>query len=128
MTMTTKWILLAVFGAIGTVARVEVSALVQRALGPAFPWGTVGVNLIGSFLFGLVWAAAEGHARTTDIRLAALSGFMGAFTTFSTLMFDTEQLAEMSRLGAAAGNLALQNAAGLGLMVLGLTLGRGFGP
>ena len=120
----TKWLLLAVFGAMGTVARAEVSALVQKAAGGGFPWGTVGVNLIGSFLFGVVWAATEGIARSSDIRLAALTGFMGAFTTFSTLMFDTEQLAELSRFGAAAGNVVLQNVAGLACVVAGLALGR----
>ncbi len=107
----------------GTIARAEVSALVQRAM-PGFPWGTVCVNLAGSFLFGLVWAAAEGHQRATDIRLVALTGFMGAFTTFSTLMFDTEQLAELSRFGAAAGNLLIQNVAGLACVAAGLALGR----
>jgi CrcB protein len=121
--MTTKWLLLAVFGAIGTIARAEMSALVQRAW-PGFPWGTVAVNLVGAFLFGLVWAAAEGSARSADVRLVALTGFMGAFTTFSTFMFDTEQLAEASRFGAAAGNLALQNVGGLACLVLGLAIGR----
>jgi CrcB protein len=122
--MTMKWVYLAVFGAIGTIARAEVSALIQKAAGPAFPWGTVAVNLLGSFLFGLVWELAVSHARAADIRLAALTGFMGAFTTFSTFMFDTEQLAEAGRLGAAAGNLALQNVAGLVCMVAGLAIGR----
>ena len=122
--MTMKWVYLAVFGAIGTIARAEVSALVQRAGGPAFPWGTVGVNLIGSFLFGLIWAATAGQARAADLRLAALTGFMGAFTTFSTFVFDTEQLAEAGRFGAAAGNLVLQNVAGLVCIVAGLAIGR----
>lgn len=121
--MTTKWLWLAVFGAIGTIARAELSALIQRAL-PGFPWGTVAVNLAGSFLFGLVWAAAAGHARATDVRLFALTGFMGAFTTFSTFVFDTEQLAEASRWGAAATNLLVQNAVGMVCMVAGLALGR----
>lgn len=122
--MTMKWVYLAVFGAIGTIARAEVSALIQKAAGPAFPWGTVAVNLLGSFLFGLVWELAASHARAADVRLAALTGFMGAFTTFSTFMFDTEQLAEAGRLGAAAGNLALQNVAGLVCIVAGLAIGR----
>lgn len=112
------------FGALGTVARAAVSAWVQRAAGPGFPWGTAAVNLAGSFLFGLVWAVTEGMDRSADVRLVALTGFMGAFTTFSTLMFDVHQLAELSRLGAAAGNLLFQNAAGIACIVLGLVLGR----
>ena len=124
--MITRWLLLAVFGAIGTIARAELGSLVQRLTGPAFPWGTVSVNLVGSLLFGLVWAAAAGHARASDVRLAALTGFMGAFTTFSTFMFDTAELAEASRFGAMAGNLVLQNAAGLVCMTVGLAIGRAF--
>jgi CrcB protein len=125
--MMTKWLLLAVFGALGTIARAELAALVERWVsGAAFPWGTVTVNLVGSLLFGIVWAAAAGHARAADVRLAALTGFMGAFTTFSTFMFDTGQLAEASRFGAAAGNLMLQNVAGLVCMAAGLALGRAF--
>lgn len=124
--MITKLLLLSVFGALGTIARAEMSALVQRLCGVHFPWGTVSVNLVGSLLFGLVWTSAAGSARVADIRLVALTGFMGAFTTFSTFMFDTEQLAETSRLGAAAGNLALQNVAGFVCMAVGLAIGRAF--
>jgi len=119
-----RWVYLLVFGAIGTVARAELSALVQRAAGPSFPWGTVVVNLVGSFLFGLIWEAASASPNAADVRLAALTGFMGAFTTFSTFMFDTAGLAEASRFGAAAGNLLLQNGAGLACIWAGLALGR----
>ncbi len=122
----TKWLTLSLFGAIGTIARAELAAWVQRAAGPAFPWGTVAVNLVGSFLFGLVWSATDGMHRGVDVRLAALTGFMGAFTTFSTFIFDVEQLAETSRMAAAAGNLALQCGAGILCMVVGLALGRAF--
>lgn len=121
-----KWLWLAAFGALGTIARAEISAWVQRAAGAGFPWGTVFVNLFGSFLFGLVWSASEGLANAKDVRLSVLTGFMGAFTTFSTLMFDVEQLGETSRLTAAAGNLALQNVAGIVCMIAGLAVGRVF--
>jgi CrcB protein len=122
--MIMKWAYLAVFGAAGTIARAEVSSWIQKAGGPAFPWGTVAVNLFGSLLFGFIWAMSASHARAADVRLLALTGFMGAFTTFSTFMFDTEQLAEAGRFGAAAGNLALQNVAGLACVVAGLAIGR----
>jgi CrcB protein len=119
-----RWVYLVLFGALGTVTRAEVSALVQRAAGPAFPWGTVAVNLVGSFLFGLVWEAAATSPHAADVRLAALTGFMGAFTTFSTFMFDTAGLVESSRFGAAAGNLLLQNGVGLACIWAGLAVGR----
>ncbi|HVU00224.1 MAG TPA: CrcB family protein [Polyangiaceae bacterium] len=122
--MIQRWVLLVVFGAIGTVARAEGSAWVQRLSGSTFPWGTVFVNLLGSFAFGFVWSVTAGGARTAELRTAALTGFMGAFTTFSTFMFDGSQLAQASRYGALAGNLILQNGAGLALMFAGLALGR----
>lgn len=122
----TKWLWLSAFGALGTVARAEISAWVQRTAGQGFPWGTVAVNLLGSFLFGLVWSASDGMPRAADVRLSALTGFMGAFTTFSTLVFDVEQLGETSRLAAAAGNLALQNVGGIACMIAGLAAGRVF--
>jgi CrcB protein len=124
--MITKWLVLALFGAVGTIARAEMAAFVQRLAGPSFPWGTVAVNLLGSFAFGLVWAASATSHRSVDIRLAALTGFMGAFTTFSTFMFDTEQLIEGSRWVATSANLLIQNFAGLGCIVAGLVVGRLF--
>lgn len=124
--MMTKLLVLSVFGAAGTILRAEMAAFVQRFAGSTFPWGTVAVNLVGSFAFGLVWAATASSARAVDVRFAALTGFMGAFTTFSTFVFDTEQLLEASRFGAAASNLLLQNAVGILCMISGLALGRAF--
>jgi CrcB protein len=121
--MIARWALIAACGAIGTVARALVYTHV-KADATTFPWSTVIVNLVGSFLFGVVFTATEGHARATDLRLAALTGFMGAFTTFSTLVFDTAELASAGRFGAAATNLLLQNAAGIVLIILGFAVGR----
>ena len=125
--MTEKLLLLAAAGAVGTLARYGLILWVQDVSKSAFPWGTVVVNVLGCFLFGLVWGLAdvEGRMRlTAGTRAVILTGFMGAFTTFSTYIFETEQLLKDTQWWMAAGNVAVQNVVGLVLMVLGIALGR----
>ncbi len=82
-------ILLAIAGALGTVSRYVLGNLVYQISGDA-AWGTWVVNIIGCFLFGLVAGLAEKYVTISDaMRLVVLTGFMGAFTTFSTFIFDT---------------------------------------
>lgn len=123
-----KILWLALAGALGTLARAGLTRVVQRALGLGFPWGTVAVNLLGSLAFGLVWAATERRLDAApEARLYALTGFMGAFTTFSTFVFDSATLVQEGRIGAALANVALQNLLGLACVGIGLWLGRAFG-
>jgi len=116
---------LSIAGAAGTLARYGLSGLVQRHSGALFPWGTLIVNSIGCFLFGLVWALAmERMVIGSDARLLILTGFMGAFTTFSTFTAETGNM-----LADAQWVLGLVNslgglAVGLIMFFLGLFLGR----
>lgn len=120
-----KVLWLAGAGSLGTLARALLGRFVQSALPEGFPWGTLVVNLLGCFLFGVVWALGEGRWRLSpEVRLVVLTGFMGAFTTFSSFVFDTGTLLTDGKVLAALGNLAVQNAAGLALLFLGLSLGR----
>ena len=124
-----KILWLAAAGALGTVARAGLTTLVQRGLGLKFPWGTLSVNVLGCFLFGLVWAITEGRARISpEVRFVVLVGFMGAFTTFSSYAFDTGMLAQDSRMSAAIGNVVLQNAVGILCLLAGLSLGKVWSP
>ncbi len=112
-------------GMLGTLARWGLSTLVQRAGAARFPWGTVSVNLAGCFAFGLIWAYADSRGSLPAVaRIALLTGFLGAFTTFSAFAFETVSLLQDGRWGWALANLVLQNAAGLALMGLGLLAGR----
>jgi fluoride exporter len=118
-----KVIVMALAGAAGTLARYWLSSLVQQV--GAFPWGTFAVNMIGSFLFGVVWTLAEERmVISADTRLIILTGFMGAFTTFSTFMFETSNFLRQSQWLLAFGNIALQLLVGLACMFLGLAVGR----
>lgn len=120
-----KLVLIAAAGAAGTLARYLLGGAVQRLCGGAFPWGTFAVNMAGTFLFGVVWALAEDRlAISGQARAIVLVGFMGAFTTFSTFMFETGELLRDSQWALALGNLAMQNVVGIVFLVVGIAIGR----
>lgn len=122
---TLLWV--GVAGAFGTLCRYGVSAAVQKLCGPAFPWGTFAVNAAGCFLFGVVWALAEERLVISgQTRFVILTGFMGAFTTFSTFAFETGQFLRDAQWLSAAANVAGQNVLGVACVFLGLTASRLF--
>ena len=123
--MVKRIVLLAAAGAVGTLARYWLSGAVQRISSTTFPWGTLAVNGLGCFLFGLVWALADERLLISGhTRLILLVGFMGAFTTFSTYMFETRQMLATSEWLFGFANFAVENIAGIALLLLGMALGR----
>lgn len=92
---------LAVAGAMGTLARYGLTGLAQRVapnIAGGFPWGTLAVNVLGCFLFGLVWSLAESEwAVNSHVRVVIFVGFLGAFTTFSTYAFEAGQMLRDAR-------------------------------
>lgn len=120
-----KILLIALAGALGTLARWWLSGVVQKAAGGVFPWGTFAVNMAGCLLFGAIWSAAEERMLIGPVaRIVVLSGFMGAFTTFSSYMFETASLMRDSQWLYAFGNIALQNITGIIFIALGFAVGR----
>jgi len=125
MLLTHKLLLIALAGGLGALARYGLSGLVLRATGPGLPYGTLVVNVLGCFLFGIVWAmAAERMMVSAEIRTIVLVGFLGSFTTLSTFIFESHALLAEARALWALGNILLMNVAGLGVFVLGLAVGR----
>lgn len=123
--MAWKLLLIAAAGGLGTLARYGLTGVVQNLAGRSFPWGTVVVNVLGCFVFGVLWSSMEDRlAISPQSRQIVLVGFMGAFTTFSTFVFETGQLARDAQWLFAAGNLGLQNGLGLVALFAGLALGR----
>ncbi len=117
------WI--AVAGGLGALARYGLGGLVHRVLPGDFPWGTAVVNITGCLLFGLVWSAAEHRLSLSgEVRAILLVGFMGAFTTFSTYIFESGQLIRDAQWMAALGNLILQILLGLACLLAGIKVGR----
>ncbi|MBL1264210.1 fluoride efflux transporter CrcB [Candidatus Methylomicrobium oryzae] len=119
-------IVIAFGGAFGSVARFLVSSGVYQWLGRGFPYGTLAVNVIGSFLIGLL-AEALILQRVTfalEYRAAILVGFLGGFTTFSSFSLETLYLIEQGAISKAAANIALSVAACLLAVWIGLLAGR----
>ncbi len=118
-------VLVGVGGLLGAMTRYLVDGWVSRATGGAFPWGTFVINLSGSFLLGVLFAAATERAiLPAEIRPAVMIGFIGAYTTFSTWMLESWRLVEDGALVAAFANIGGSVLLGLGAMFFGLALGR----
>jgi CrcB protein len=106
-------------GGAGAVARFLLDGAVSARAGRAFPWGTLAVNLSGAFLLGLLTGLALGG---DALRLLG-TGLLGAYTTFSTWVFEAHRQGEDGRTGAAAVNLAASLALGLACAWAGRRLG-----
>jgi CrcB protein len=116
---------IAVAGALGALARYGLDGFVSRRTSGAFPWGTFVVNISGAFTLGLVFTlATERWGPAPWLRSALTIGFLGAYTTFSTLSFETYRLAEDRALGLAVANMLGSCAAGLAAVYLGVVAAR----
>jgi fluoride exporter len=115
----------ALAGALGALSRYGLDGLIARRAPGAFPWGTFVINVSGSFLLGLAFTLTTERYRVDPwLRSGIAIGFLGAYTTFSTLSFETYRLAEDGALGLAAANAFGSLAAGLGAVYLGVVAGR----
>jgi fluoride exporter len=113
-------------GSFGAVFRFLVSTGIYQWLGRGFPYGTLVVNIVGSFLLGLLTEALVVQRITFahDYRAAILVGFIGAFTTFSTFSLETLYLIEQGSLTKAVGNIFVSVTACILAVWLGLLCSR----
>jgi CrcB protein len=118
------WVALA--GALGAVARYAVHALVQSRVAGSFPFGTVVVNLSGSFVLGVITGLTIYHGLDSDVRVVVGTGFIGAYTTFSSFSYETLGLLEDAAPGAALVNAFGSVAAGMVAATAGLVLAGAF--
>jgi CrcB protein len=119
-------VIIAIGGAFGAIVRFLVSTGIYQWLGRGFPYGTLLVNVVGSFLMGLLAESLISQRVTIslDYRAAVLVGFMGAFTTFSTFSLETFYLLEQEQLGKAGLNVAVSVGSCLIAVWLGLLFAR----
>jgi fluoride exporter len=111
-------------GCLGALARYGLEGLVSRR-GGGFPWGTFAVNISGSFLLGLtVTLLGERLTVAPWVRASVAIGFLGAYTTFSTLSLESYRLLEGRSYALAGANLVGSMAAGLVALYGGVVLGR----
>ena len=115
---------LAAAGALGALARYGLDGLIERR-GGLFPWGIFVVNVSGAFAIGFLATWMEPRFEdVTWLRTAVLTGFLGAYTTFSTLSLDTYRLLDAGHVGTAIANSVGSLAAGLAAVWAGIRLGE----
>jgi fluoride exporter len=120
-----KYIIIGLGGFLGAIARYLVSDWAAQKWGAAFPYGTLIINLAGSFVLGLFLAASTERLLVDPrLRLFLATGFLGAFTTFSTFTYESAEL--MLNGGRSLGLLNLIGSVLLGAFMafLGIWLGK----
>lgn len=117
---------IALGGALGALARYGLSGWIHGRMGAAFPWGTLGVNVLGSFLIGLCFSYLQHTSLPPETREFVAIGLLGAFTTFSTFTWETAALLQDGEWSRAAlyvgGSLVL----GLAAVLAGLAVTEAF--
>jgi CrcB protein len=108
-------------GAAGALARYWVGTAVGLR---SFPWATLGINVLGSFLLGVVLGGPGANRWSPTATTAIAVGFLGAFTTFSTFAFEATTLVRDDRPGTALAYVATTVVAGLAASALGFVLVR----
>ena len=122
-----KLSLLFVAGGLGALARFGLSSVIHRWYEGSFPLGTFVINILGCLLFGMIWSLAEDREIIkVEYRAIILTGFMGAFTTFSTYAFETTGLMLDSAWLMAIANVLGQTILGLIAVTVGMAAGRLF--
>lgn len=125
--MLSKALLIGVAGGAGSVARYLLGAVAHRWLGSGFPYGTIAINALGSFLLAvLTHAAVTRNVISADLRLVLGAGVLGGFTTYSTFNQETILLLQRGSILLAAANVAVTVLLCLLAGGLGLMLARGW--
>ncbi|MGK2852270.1 MAG: fluoride efflux transporter FluC [Candidatus Limnocylindrales bacterium] len=118
-------VLIALGGAAGATTRYLIDTWISERAGGAFPWGTFAINVSGSLLLGLLFALAiERGVLPASVRGPVLIGFIGAYTTFSTLMLESWRLIEGGAIALGLANLVGSSVIGMVALAGGLMIGR----
>ncbi len=120
----TKILLLAAGGAIGTVLRYSLSGVTYKFFNGVFPWGTLAVNLTGSFIIGILWGLFEIETLSSNVRNFVFIGILGGFTTFSTFALESFSLFRDGEVKLAITNLLASNVLGILLVFAGFLIAR----
>jgi CrcB protein len=119
-------LLVALGGAIGSLLRYAVGLAALASFGPAFPWGTLIVNVVGCFVIGLVTnlAMTSTWGVSPTVRLFLAVGLCGGFTTFSSFGLEAVQLGRIGQLGASFAYVAASLLVGIAAVWAGILTGR----
>ena len=120
-----KFINLVIGGAAGTIARYLLAGVVYRFTGTGFPYGTLVVNISGCFILGFLASLSDKKFMLgPDARLLLMIGFCGAFTTFSSLIFETDNLVRDGQAIRAFTNIFASVILGFVLFRVGTFIGE----
>lgn len=120
--------IVALGGALGSGMRHLVNLAALRLFGPTFPWGTLAVNIAGSFIMGLfVELLARRFGGSAELRLFIATGILGGFTTFSAFSLDVAVLYERGAVAPAAFYVAASIVVAVLALFLGMWLGKSLG-
>jgi CrcB protein len=120
-------LLIAIFGAIGTLCRYGLQGVIQTRTGSTFPHGTLVINLTGCFFLGLIGQYTLNHiVISPEWRIAIAIGFFGGYTTFSSFGWETAKMLEAGEWLRATTYVAASVIAGLFLSVAGIRLANRF--
>ena len=118
-------VLIAFGGAAGATTRYLLDTWIAQRAGGAFPWGTLVINVSGSLILGVLFALAiERGVFPASVRGPILIGFIGAYTTFSTVMLESWRLIEAGAVVLGLANLIGSSVIGMLAVVGGLMIGR----
>lgn len=121
------WVAIAVGGALGAMGRFAMSSQVYNITGREFAWGTLSVNVVGSFLMGLAAVLLiDKLDLSAEWRAFIIVGFLGAFTTFSTFSYETMQYIQEGELTKAVMNIAISVISCLIALWLGMFTAKQF--
>ena len=122
-----SWIAVAAGGAIGSLARFWLTGAMTALTGPRFPWGTLLINVLGSFIIGLaagVTLVPQRVGMHPDIRIFLMTGVCGGFTTFSAFSLQTLELIQAGDVAPAMGYAVASVALCVVATYCGWALGR----
>ena len=123
--MLQKLLWLSLAGACGTISRFALCELAAKTKWSHLPIGTFTVNILGSFLFGVIYVLAQRKLNiSAETRVILLTGFMGAFTTFSAFAFETAKMLKSEQWMMAFGNIIGQTILGVAALVAGVMIAR----
>ncbi|WP_375174785.1 fluoride efflux transporter CrcB [Pseudooceanicola sp.] len=121
--MIQNLIQVAIGGALGASGRYLVGVAGLRLMGPGFPWATMVVNILGSFVMGVL-VVTLAHLSANKFAPFLMTGLLGGFTTFSAFSLDAVTLWERGATGQAVGYVAVSVVMSLAALVAGLLLAR----